>query len=393
MIYVQGSYAETPEGEIHKDLDGAFAKWENMKRVERSVRGKIGKAQRGLFVVGAPPYGYNLDKSAAGGLTIDEDAAAIVQRIFTLYAEDGRSLREIGRTLNAERLPSPRGAQWSNATLHQLLRNETYAGRAHYNLRASLIVGDGITKAKRRKQVRRDPGEVILIAVKPIVDGVIFERVQDKLDHNRTARRKQASRFYLLSGMVFCATCGRRYTVQTEAARKGRTEEARRDRHRQTDGHCQDHMISARKLEPKVWEGIVRVMLDPVKLALGREESLAAQVAKLAQAREHLETLRRNMMKLDKRKAGYQRMYADGDMTRAEYLKERAKLTASAANWQTRPRNWKRNWPPCRAKATWPTCKPSVKTSGSYLRGRRARRRAPRDPGEDERQGNYCRRS
>lgn len=326
VFYVQGGYAESPEGEIHKDLDGAFAKWENMKRVERSVRGKIGKAQRGLFVVGAPPYGYELDKSAKGGLKINEDAAAVVRRIFAMYAEDGRTLREIARTLNAERVPSPRGATWSNATLHVLLHNETYAGRAHYNMRASLIVGDGITKVKRRKTVKRDPSEVISIAVAPIVDGVTFERVQRKLDYNRETIRKRPRRFYLLSGMVFCAKCKRRYTVQTEPARKGRVEEARQYRHRQSDGHCEDHMISARKLEPQVWEGIVKVMLDPVKLALGREESLAARREKLAQAHEHLETLRRNMAKMDKRKAGFQRMYADGDMTRAEYQKERVEL-------------------------------------------------------------------
>lgn len=334
VIYVQGGYAESPEGEIHKDLDGAFAKWENLKRTERSVRGKIGKAQRGLYVVGAPPYGYLLDKKALGGLSIDEDAAAIVRRIFDLYIEGGRSLREIARTLNREGLPSPRGAKWSNATLHVILRNEAYAGRAAYNRRASLVTGDGITQAKRRKAVKRDPAEVIPIAVLPIIDGVIFERAQDKLDFNREATRKRANRFYLLSGMVFCETCKRRYTVQTEKLRTG---DIGQYRHRQTDGHCNDHMISARKLEPPVWEGIVKCLLDPAELIAGHEDSLAAQREKLALARAHLETLRRDIAKLDKRKAGYRRQYADGDATRAEYLKdcaevdqERAELTTKA---------------------------------------------------------------
>jgi site-specific DNA recombinase len=45
--YVLGGYDESPEGEVRKDLDATFAKWENTKRVERSLRGKYRKAQSG----------------------------------------------------------------------------------------------------------------------------------------------------------------------------------------------------------------------------------------------------------------------------------------------------------------------------------------------------------
>jgi site-specific DNA recombinase len=243
-----------------------------------------------------------------------------------MYAEDEQTIRGIVRILNAEGIASARGYTWTNASLHKLLRSETYAGRAFYNKRTTLDVGDGITQAKRRKVVNRDPSEVIPIAVTSIVDGVTFERVQRKLDFNREAIRQRARRFYLLSGMVVCAKCGRRYTVQTEPARNGRDWEARQYRHRQSDGHCADHMISARKLEPPIWSGIVKVLLDPAELARGHEASLAAQREKLAQAREHLDTLRRNLTRLDKRQAGLVRIYADGDISRAEYLAQRTEL-------------------------------------------------------------------
>jgi site-specific DNA recombinase len=38
--YVIGGYDETPEGEVRKDLDATFAKWENTKHALRSLRGK-----------------------------------------------------------------------------------------------------------------------------------------------------------------------------------------------------------------------------------------------------------------------------------------------------------------------------------------------------------------
>jgi site-specific DNA recombinase len=62
--YVLGSYEETPEGEVRKDLDATFAKWENAKRVERCNRGKRRKAETGKFVAGRAPYGYRLDPEA-----------------------------------------------------------------------------------------------------------------------------------------------------------------------------------------------------------------------------------------------------------------------------------------------------------------------------------------
>src|SRR5439155_8500795 len=55
--YVLGSYDDSPEGEVRKDLDATFAKWENAKRLERVTRGKTAKAERGLFVAARPPYG------------------------------------------------------------------------------------------------------------------------------------------------------------------------------------------------------------------------------------------------------------------------------------------------------------------------------------------------
>src|SRR5215216_3906278 len=48
--YVLGNYDESPEGEVRKDLDATFAKWENAKRVERCNRGKKRKAEIGKFV-------------------------------------------------------------------------------------------------------------------------------------------------------------------------------------------------------------------------------------------------------------------------------------------------------------------------------------------------------
>lgn len=48
--YATGNYEDNAEGEVRKDLDATFAKWENAKHVERCSRGRKRKAETGLFV-------------------------------------------------------------------------------------------------------------------------------------------------------------------------------------------------------------------------------------------------------------------------------------------------------------------------------------------------------
>jgi site-specific DNA recombinase len=73
--YVQGQYDDSPEGEVRKDLESIFAKWENSKRVERTSRGKRESARSGNFIAARAPYGYAKDENQSSGLAIDETQA------------------------------------------------------------------------------------------------------------------------------------------------------------------------------------------------------------------------------------------------------------------------------------------------------------------------------
>lgn len=316
--FVLGNYAESAEGEIRKDLDATFAKWENAKRVERCNRGKLRKAQAHKFVCGRAPYGYRIDRNAPGGLVVDDREAAVVQRIFGLFAEGGQSIRRLVRVLNREGVaPHTEGSKWAKSSVARILRNRTYVGRCFYN------------KHKRvgRRILDRDPSEWVEIRTTPIVDQRVFAEVQRRLEENGKLWRRTPRRFYLLNGKVLCANCGRPYSGQT---RKGgsdrRLNESQSYRHRKAHGHCLNRQISARRLEPAVWDAIVQILLDPKQLREGYEQSLEQQTAKLAHQRVHLDRLLTMRGKAVEKRHNLTAAYIDPDigLSKSEYLVQKA---------------------------------------------------------------------
>lgn len=64
------------------------------------------KAQRGERLGTRAPYGYKKDENNKGKLVIDEEAAEVVRRIFSLCAA-GRGTSQIARQLSEEKVLCP----------------------------------------------------------------------------------------------------------------------------------------------------------------------------------------------------------------------------------------------------------------------------------------------
>lgn len=322
--YVLGSYEETPEGEVRKDLDATFAKWENAKRVERCMRGKRRKAESGKWVAGFVPLGYISNPDAKGGLEIVPEQAKIVREIFIMYTEEQRSIREIVRVLNDKGYITTRGnVAWGKTTINHVLVNTIYVGYFFFN------------KNKRigSKLESKDKNEWIRIECDPIVDVAMFEKAQKRMKHNKNYVRKHPSRPYLLSGMVVCSECERPYLSQTaKAGKNNRKVEAQSYRHRLRAGHCMNRQISARVLEPIVWEKVLAIIQNPIALREGYEESLVllqeSQSRKIAQ----IEILERALLKVQQKRLNLNNAYLDPDieMSKMEYLDQKLQMDEEA---------------------------------------------------------------
>ena len=178
VVYAMEPIPDGAAGVLTEGMLEAIAEWYSKNLSENVKRGLYDNARK-CNANGNKVFGYSIDKD--GHYVIDEAEAALVRRIFTLYAE-GNSVHTIEKTLAAEGVKTPRGANYSKATLTYMLANESYDGVYHYC---------GV----------RIPGGMPAIIVHSQ-----FEYCQDL--RKRTKRHLEKSQVtYYLSGKCHCGWC------------------------------------------------------------------------------------------------------------------------------------------------------------------------------------------
>lgn len=177
---------------------------------EKSRAGVREKAEQAFFLGGVPPLGYDV---AAGRYVINEAEAEVVRKIFRLYAE-GHGYDAIVRALGP--VLGKRGRPLGKTSLRSILRNERYIGVYTWNKRQYRIL--------RKWAGGRPNPDVTRIedAIPPIIDKQTWEEVQRRMEENkRQGGRSKAKTDYLLSGKIFCRSCGAAYVGHLSRNQKG----------------------------------------------------------------------------------------------------------------------------------------------------------------------------
>jgi site-specific DNA recombinase len=177
------------------------------KNLAREIRKGLTERIRQGFLVFRPPYGYRrevIEKREGQKRTrtisrpvVDEAAAGVVRRIFEL-CDRGVGYKEITKILNSDGLRTAQGKRFASNHIYWILRNKAYVGVLEYNFRERYGAVEPMTI----------PG-----FYPAIIDQELFDRVQRKLRLSAANwRNSYANRTtYLLSGLVVCDACGRRY--------------------------------------------------------------------------------------------------------------------------------------------------------------------------------------
>lgn len=113
----------TQTGELLMIVMAAIAQGESEAKSASVKWGFQKRFEKGLPKL-SDLYGYVRDGRE---LTICKPEADIVRLIYQMFY-DGKTISEVCHVLNQQNIPSPRGFQWTHASVKTILTNEKYAG-------------------------------------------------------------------------------------------------------------------------------------------------------------------------------------------------------------------------------------------------------------------------
>lgn len=208
---------DSPEGQLLSHVKGVIAEYERAKILERTARGRRGRAQAGHVPQGRQTLGYRYvphGKGKGAHYEIDEAEAALVRRIFDLYVHHGYALTALARLLTAEGVPLPSeyarklsARVWHRSTIYKILCNETYIG-VMYDNKTHRIPGEkNPDQNTRRRRVPRE--EWIAIKVPSLIEPALFEAAQARMARNKIQSTRNRKHDYLLvERRLRCGQCG-----------------------------------------------------------------------------------------------------------------------------------------------------------------------------------------
>lgn len=179
------------------------------------------KMIRGDFIGSHAPYGYIKSPENKNKLIIDEEAAKVVRKIFSLYI-GGMGKISIARRLNLDKIPNPttykqsiqkqnyvnsnklnKTSYWTYSTVNKILSNDVYIGNTVQH--KSEIKAYNIRK---KVTVPKDSRIIVENTHDPIIDKDTFAIVQNMLKSKRHTLDMNTS-LSKYNGILFCRECGR----------------------------------------------------------------------------------------------------------------------------------------------------------------------------------------
>ncbi len=210
---------DTSEGESEfAPIKNMFNEWyardiSKKRRISNKIKGNSGEP------MGQPPYGYIKDPDNPKRWIVDDEAAAIVRRIYSMTIE-GYGSEQIASALEKDGILTPR-AYWASKGVNR-------SGKAkelpptHWNCSSIVKIlslqeycGDILNfktysksyKLKKRIENDRENWVVFNDVHTPIVERAVWEQVQEKRGKQRK-RKTNDGEVNMFSGLLVCADCG-----------------------------------------------------------------------------------------------------------------------------------------------------------------------------------------
>lgn len=183
------------------------------RRISNKIKGNAGEP------MGPPPYGYIKDPDNPKHWIIEEEAASVVRRIFSMTL-DGMGTEQIAAQLERDGVLTPRAywhqrginrpgkgdlqrpTKWNKTTVIQMLSVQEYCGDV-----LNFKTYSKSYKNKKRIDNAREDWVVFKDVHEPIIDRAVWEQIQEKRGKMRKRKPKDTER-NIFSGLLVCADCG-----------------------------------------------------------------------------------------------------------------------------------------------------------------------------------------
>lgn len=215
IIFVSKSESidlSSPSGKLVLTLLGAIAEMERETIKERTREWKKSKALEWYFIYGQlPPYGYKKEFDGRGNkLTIHEEEAKVVKKIFEMYVNGDKTMWEISEYLTSIKAPIRESkikkhiGRFSLNHVAKILKNESYLG--------NLFCNKTEVKKENGKNVikEKDFSEWIKIPCPKIIDENIFKKAQEKISKAKALTSWRGERHFY-TGLLKCGICGKSF--------------------------------------------------------------------------------------------------------------------------------------------------------------------------------------
>ena len=235
----------TPMGRAMLKIIVVFAELERETIQQRVYDAYISRSRRGFYMGGKVPYGYRLEpylldgKKTAHYVQIPEQAA-IVKKIFQLYANPQITFGDIINYLKEKQIPNDRAldGQWKRSRLADMIKNPVYV-RAdlsiyHFFQSHGSIMHDTpedyngyygcylyADRNAGRKQTRLEGQHVVLAPHEGMVASDLWLKTREKSLKNCRGAKPQKAKNTWLAGKIKCGKCG--YALIVKKASTGNT--------------------------------------------------------------------------------------------------------------------------------------------------------------------------
>lgn len=210
---------DTAEGENElAPIRNLFNEWyardiSKKRRISNKIKGNAGEP------MGQPPYGYMKDPDDPKHWIVDDEAALIVKRIYSMTL-DGLGTEQIAAQLERDGILTPRAywlqkgvkrpgkgkqlppTHWNSSTITKILSLQEYCGDI-----LNFKTYSKSYKNKKRIDNDRENWVVFKDVHEPIIDRAVWEQVQQKRGTRRRRRTNDGEK-NMFSGLLVCADCG-----------------------------------------------------------------------------------------------------------------------------------------------------------------------------------------